>query len=327
MALITPASQLDLRSELVRLCEEVIPSVTLDPAIKIFSVEVDMIATERFGSQEPRTSYIVSVRVNDASMLRGKARSLKGSYKERVEGILDNYAKRSDPSVDVFLEIRGPESNSVERLVPVSDMVRSGKVSALSPIVRTAERNAIPYIQIRGRHLIAPSPAIAEFLEQYARDNSKAIDTAIDLFAGTAVATKTLFRVATPRRVLVVDNDPSKLANWKRHLHDDRAEFLLADAMEYVFQYPTDLVVADPYYEDVEEFLNRQLGNLAKIAKTILLVPGNVEDRLWNARMATLVQQSGYKVSEHTLYGQVILEANRIEQHSKRAVVDPFSRK
>lgn len=310
MALLTDSQDSDLKSELVQLCRKALTPITLDPGIRILNVEVESLISARFGFEKPERYYLVSIDTNDASMLRGKARSLKGSYKERLEGILDHYAKRLDPTTSVFVEVRGPESNSVERLIPLPEMMLTGKLSDASPIVRAAKANQIQYIQIRGRHLIAPSPAIAEFLETYGRNKAADIRSVVDLFAGTAVATKVLDRVAHPERVTVVENDPAKLENCRRHVRNPVVEFLLADAMSYSFENRVSLVVADPYYEDVEEFLKRQLKKMAARVDSLLLVPGNVEDRIWNDRMARMLRQAGYQVQEHALYGQVILEAS-----------------
>jgi 16S rRNA G966 N2-methylase RsmD len=318
MALLNSSRSTALQAELAALCRQVLPSILLDPGVRILAVEVSPLSTSRFDSEEPKTCYLVSIETNDASMVRGRARSLKGSYKERLEAVLDDHAKRAAPGTIVFLEIRGPESNSVERLLPISEMTIGGKLSKSSPIVRAAESNGIGYIQIRGRHLIAPSPAIAEFLENYAEKHIGNIRSVLDLFAGTAVATKVICRVAHPESVIVVDNDSAKIEHCRRHISHPSVKFSTSDAMTYPITAPIDLVVADPYYEDVEEFLSRQLKAMARFAQNILLVPGNVEDRIWNDRMSSLLEQGGYTVAQHALYGQVVLEASHRTNLSSR---------
>jgi hypothetical protein len=312
MALLGDGCEVDLKKELVRVCAESLTSILLDPSVKVLGIDVSEFTTARFGNEEPARYYIVSLDTNDASMLRGAARSLKGSYKERLEGVLDAHAKRCAPSNTVYVEIRGPESNSVERIIPIPEILRSGKVSKTAPIVRTAERYGISYIQVRGRHLIAPSPAIAQFLERYAVERAAEMKTIIDLFAGTAVASKVVCRVGKPEKVVVVENDRVKLENSRMHLSDDRVEFVLGDAMSYTFPQKVDLVVADPYYEDVEKFLHLRLKNMVRHVANLVIVPGDVQDRVWNARMSDLIGGAGYSITEHSLYGQVILEAKRL---------------
>ena len=298
-----------MKDQLASVCRQALPSILLDPSVRIFDIEVIPLTSSRFDSAEPKTNYLVSIKTNDASMVRGRARSLKGSYKERLEAILDNYAKHATIPATVFVEIRGPESNSVERLLLISELILAGNLSSFSPIVRAAERNDIKYIQIRGRHLIAPSPAIAEFLESYIQDHKRHVRSVLDLFAGTAVATKVICRVGEPQNVVVVDNDQAKIEHCRRHVSHSSVQFSITDAMTYPLTEPIDLVVADPYYEDVEEFLNRQLGSITRFAQTFLLVPGNIEDRVWNDRIVTLLERAGFIVTDHALYGQVILEA------------------
>jgi 16S rRNA G966 N2-methylase RsmD len=300
----------ELRRNLISLCESALTKIVLDPEVRILGVDVEEISSSRFDLESLRKSYIVTIRTNDASMVRGKARSLKGSYKERIEAILDNRAKELDSQSGVFVEILGPESSNVERLVPIADMIRARKLTENSPIVRAAKENAIPYIQIRGRHLIAPSPAIASFLSSFGSAHRENIKTVLDLFAGTAVATKVLCRVANPEKIVVLDNDAAKIENCKRHITDKRVEVVRGDAMNYKFSEQVDLVVADPYYEDVEEFLSRQLKAMARVARILLLVPGNVEDRAWNGRMTNILESTDYRTMQHALFGQVILEAH-----------------
>jgi len=209
---------------------------------------------------------------------------------------------------NVYVDIRGPETDTVERLVSISDMLNSGRLSPSSPIVRVAEANDISYIQIRGRHLIAPSPAIAHFLEHYVKENATEIRTLVDLFAGTAIATKIACRAGRPESITVVENDPIKLENSRLHFSDSRVKFVLADAMSYPFKKRINLVIADPYYEDVERFLNLQLGTMVLYVENLILIPGNVENATWNANMAAIVRDAGYRIREHALYGQVIFE-------------------
>ena len=298
-----------LADRLIATCREALKHILLAPSVEIRAIDVAVIHTTRFDSTTPNCCYLVTVNTNDATMVRGAVRSYKGSYKERLEAVLERLVKEYDPEGTVHVDIAGPETSTVDRLIPIRSFLQAKKLSSASPIVRTANEHGIEYIQIRGRHLIAPSPAIAQFLERYAKENSKTLRRVADLFAGTAIATKVLLRTASPEKIVLVENDPMKVERIRHHIKDRTVEILEADALEFSFIDKYDLAVADPYYEDVELFLEKQIDNLRRSVRVLLLVPGNVEDVLWNARIRSRLESFHYHVVSHELYGQVIFEA------------------
>lgn len=112
-----------------------------------------------------------------------------------------------------------------------------------------------------------------------------------------------------PETETTVESHPSQNEGWgTRHLNDKRVEILESDALRFSFIEKYDLAVADPYYEDVHSFLDIQLDNLNRFVDVLLLVPGNIEDRSWNASVLSRVERAGREVRTHELYGQVIFE-------------------
>jgi len=300
------ASHID---RLTETCRELLSQIALAPSVTVRDIAIDSISSPRFDSSTPKTCYIVTIETNDATLLRGAVNQYKGNYKERIEAVLDHLVKQVEPECSVHVDISGPAIQPIDRLIPIRSFIESKKLSSASPIVKTAKRNQIPYIQIRGRHLIAPSPAIEALLEHYL-SRAPRIRRAADFFAGTGIATKVLLRVAEPERIVLIDNDPQKIRRIQEHVRDERVEVMLADASQFSFCEPYDLAVADPYYEDVELFLDAQLDNLRRLVRTLLLVPGNVEDRVWNRGVLARLESVNYEVAVHELYGQVIFEAN-----------------
>ena len=312
--MVIPAGTLSssLIERLTLLCRETLREIVLAPSVEIRAIDVDVFESSRFDSVVPRKYYVIRISTNDAAMVRGAvAGAFKGSYKERIEAILNHEVKRSDPMGTAHVEIEGTETNTVDRLIPVRSFTRSKKLASNAPIVKTATKYAIDYIQIRGRHLIAPSPAIAEFLESYAAQNASKIRRAVDFFAGTGIASKVLLRVAQPEQVILVENDPMKISGIRRHLSDKRVEVLQSDALGFSFVGNYDLAVADPYYEDVHAFLDAQMDNLRRFVEVLILVPGDAEDRTWNASIVSRLEGSKFRVQIHELYGQVVLEVHK----------------
>src|SRR5208337_2806504 len=144
------------KGDLLKVCRKAFDSVILDPSVKIKRILLKKGTARECHHGLSQKSLIVKVFTNDASMLRGAPEAYKGSYKERVEGILDYFVKEADASAHAHLEIVGPETSSVERLVLLSSLVNSGKVSPSSPYVTVGREHGIDYAVIRGRHMIGP---------------------------------------------------------------------------------------------------------------------------------------------------------------------------
>jgi hypothetical protein len=294
---------------LVETCRQILEEITLAPSIKIKGVDLDVVRSSHFDSEEPTASYVITVSTDDATMVRGAVERYKGSYKERVEAVLDHLVKEVDPRGRAQLNILGPESQTVDRLLPIRSLVGAKKLLPTAPIIRTARENGIDYIQIRGRHLIAPSPAIAEFLKQYAFRQPADIRVVADLFAGTAVATRVLLRTASPQKIVVIDNDPQKIRRIRRQVGDSRVAIREEDALCWSPVEKYDLAIADPYYEDVFQFLDKQIENIRRSVRVLVLVPGNIEDRIWNTSVQKTLESSDFSVVSHEIYGQLILVA------------------
>jgi 16S rRNA G966 N2-methylase RsmD len=248
-------------------------------------------------------------------MLRGAAHSYKGSYKERVEGVLEYFLRKSDRNAHAHLDIVGPESASVERLVPIQELVNSRKISSKSPVAETAKTFDIDYALIRGRHLIGPCPAVAAVIKNLAKREK--IRTVLDIFAGTGVASKVAAATRKLDKISVVENDPLKVARMRSHMKGIPVEFETCDALEYEIKRPYDLVVADPYFEDTLRFLESQLDSIKERARIFVLVSGGVYDSSWNHKITLRLKKAGLVVRRHHRFGEVILVARH--RASKKA--------
>jgi 16S rRNA G966 N2-methylase RsmD len=303
---IRPTDPLDL--QLKSVCIEAFRPILLDPAVRIIDVDVTPLSVERVDSQKAATCYVVRVRTNNATLLRGDSQLFKGSYKERVEGLLDFLIKRYDANAWVHLEIMGPAPSSVERMIPIGTLISAGKITHDSPLASIASVYQIPRALLRGRHLVGPSPAVANLCEIIARRRHPP-ESILDLFAGTGIATKVFCQLAEPKQAIVVECDKAKIRHLRTYLREPCIRFWAADARSVNLpRTDFDLVVADPYYEDVLDFLSVQLRWIIRRAKLFLLVTGGVENLQWNKLVARVLQRAGLRPKRHSIFGQTILE-------------------
>jgi 16S rRNA G966 N2-methylase RsmD len=300
---------MSLNRKLLKLCKTALDSVILDPSVNVRRISIKRLKPQHCLQTRGNKCLLVKVFTNDASMLRGAPDTYKGSYKERVEGIIDHFVQQSDPRAHAHLEIIGPDTGSVDRLIPIAKLLRKGKICADSPIVQTGKRYKIDYALIRGRHLIGPCPTIPAVLQGIVKH--KDIRTALDMFAGTGVATKAICMAGTPQLVTIVEKDESKVARMSGHLEGFPVEIKTMDAFEFQLEHDFDLVVADPYFEETIDFLDKKLPQIAHWAGIFVLSSGRIEDLTWNRKVQQKLIMAGLNVTKHTEFGEVVFVARK----------------
>jgi len=291
---------------LAKICHEAFESLNF-PLASILSIRVDELSTDRFHVEGKEQAYILTVVTTNPTMLRGDRLPYKGSYKERVEAIVQDHLNRTNRRATAHIEITGP-AGSIDGMISLQALVQSGKATANSPLVRTASTYSIPGALIRGRHLIGPSPAIAALIRRLVRKSR--VTTVLDLFAGTGVAAKVVCAEAAPTSVDVVELDPLKIEFLRGHLSAATVALFQRDALSYPIDRQYDLVVADPYYDMVMDFLDAQGVNIRTNARHLLLASGAVEDLAWNRVVRDRLTGLGFRVRRHADFGQVIFECS-----------------
>src|SRR5258707_1065796 len=203
---------------LARVCRTAFEGIIVDPSVRINRISVVRSGHRGCRHADSEMCLIVRVFTNDASMLKGAAQAYKGSYKERVEGAIDFFVRAANPAAHAYLEIIGPGSLSVERLVPIKKLLQFGKLGPRSPIAIAGQSYGINYCLIRGRHLIGPCPAVSVVLRRLLSREKENIRTVLDIFSGTGLATKVVCLHGHPKEVTVIDNDERKISRMKSHM-------------------------------------------------------------------------------------------------------------
>src|SRR5207249_379515 len=126
-----------VEDDLVEVCRRALRAVVIAPEVRIEKISVECLRSPQFDSFHEKVIFVVRVHTNDASMVRGDSNAYKGSYKERIEGLLQGHAEALVPDCLVHLEIEGPSTDSVERLIAIDELIGSGRLNDNSPIVKT----------------------------------------------------------------------------------------------------------------------------------------------------------------------------------------------
>src|SRR5712692_6869898 len=93
----------NLPIDLPAICTEIIQSLFARRRAGLLDIDIKAVTTQSFDSAKEQPCYIVRLRTKNASLLRGDGNRFKGSYKERIEGILEFLMKRADPNARVHL--------------------------------------------------------------------------------------------------------------------------------------------------------------------------------------------------------------------------------
>jgi 16S rRNA G966 N2-methylase RsmD len=294
-----------LEARLAQICEQAFESLNF-PLASITNVRVREIWSERFEVEGKSRSYILTVVTPNPPMLRGDILPYKGSYKERVEALVQDHLNRTDPGATAHIEIVGPTDRSIDGFISIQELVKSGKVSANSPIVRTATKYRVPGALLHGRHLIGPSPALASLVRRIVV--SDRVSTILDLFAGTGVVAKVACAESVPTLVTVVERDQAKINFMQSHLPNVFVRIYQEDSLFYPINGQWDLIVADPYYEHVMCLLDARGECIRKNSKRFLLACGSIEDIGWTQEVRVRLCRFGFNVRRHAKFGQVIFE-------------------
>lgn len=289
------------------LLEALARSAILDlkiPDVHVSRISVETMSSARFISSTPAPYYVVTITTDNPAALRGSDALYKGSYKERIEAVLQR-AVSSDNNVIVHVDIVGRRSGSLDRWMTVRSLVASGAASADSPIVRTAHAYSIPSVQYHGRHLVGPSPAVAEVVRRHV-EGTGTPRKVLDLFAGTGIVTAVVTKSGQPDKIVLVDRDPDKLKKLESHFKMPQLCCVAADARVFSLEERFDLIVADPYYEDATAFWDNWEAVAPPLVGHFIFVSGNVEDVAWNRQLATRLRRAGWRMKRETLFGQVV---------------------
>lgn len=296
---------MSIKDELTGVAKSYAASLIADPRVRIEGVECESIELETFEKAERSTGYIVILRTNDVSMLRGQVDSFTGNYKERLEAVLQHTLDAKDSGSRVLVEILGEDSRQIQKIVPIAELIVAGRVQWDSPLARIAANYGIDSAILRGRHIVGPSPAIAKAVERFVGSTHQVLSV-LDLFSGTMITARVVLRHRSTSKVVCVDYDSRKFDQFASALLPDRVKCMLSDAFDFEPGERFDLTVADPYYEDALAFLKARGAILRRVTGALIFCSGGSENRSWNQQVELQLKSLGFGPSMASLFGRCV---------------------
>lgn len=303
----------DITEKLKDACYKMLKKIVLNPDKRDYQIECTKISTANWGTGRDTVAYLLKIHTAYPITISGEPGGYKGFYKERVEAVLNHIAslyQEEDQSVEVTVEVVPTDDHhdNLESLVPI-DKARKEIISEGSPLDKVASKFDIPYVLVRGRHLVGPNPGLLRVVEKICQKATP--KSALDLFSGTGIISRFL-KSQGVESITCVDKGG----------HFDTLKGVLEklpgitcvkeDAFHFRIPQVFDLIVADPYYEDAINFLNTKAKEIFANTGIFVFVCGGVEHEYQRDQCKELIRSLlEVEPEEHLEYGLSVLVCHK----------------
>lgn len=262
--------------------------------------EYEVISVERL--RESRTdqkspTYVLCVRTNSQRQLLGQTSPYEpgdriGHYSNYYAGWLACFLQ-SEFGIEratINISVTPMEPNlKLDHILELEVAIQNRIIEREGEIATTMRRYNMETLVVGGSNeVVGPRPDAVQTLERICSDES--FETTLDMFTGSGVFTK-VFLDQGATQCDCLDLDLSAARENIPKVHD---EATVTYYEEDVFQWQPprdyDLVVIDPYLDDVRTVIEQQIESLADCTGAILITVGMCHDLYWNDRMASLLR-------------------------------------
>ena len=298
----------DLSTVLINKCDSLLKEIVLDPIKRDYQIYCEKRYSEDWKTGLKTVVYILKVYTSYPISVSGEPGGYKGFYKERIEAILNDivsFYRTETLQSKAILEIfpSEVEKDVIESIVPL-DKAYNSIIKRGSPVLEVAKKYDIKYILVRGRHLVGPNPGLVQVVENICEKES--IKSALDLFTGTGIIPIVLHRYKVPN-ITCVDNGKHFDVVKKTLNIPDGIKCIKKNAFHFLICEDYDLIIADPYYEDSFDFLNKRILDIYQNTKHFVFVCCGSEDEYLRSQCQSIIQAHFKKNTEEQLhFGQSI---------------------
>ena len=129
--------------------------------MKIEVADCQIIDSIDWQSGSQTTIYRVAINADNKLLVIGEPGNYKGLYKESIETRLNSFLRRVNRNYKAWIDVSG-EIKSFHKLLALDKAIKQGVVSQASPVYKVAKALELPYVLIRGRYVVGPSPGLVQ---------------------------------------------------------------------------------------------------------------------------------------------------------------------
>lgn len=261
---------------------------------KIESVKLENNPIDQYDLRDDSIKRIchITVTTSDPETINGRANLYNGPLQKEIAHEVRIGLAHQLNVQDVRLQIKGTSSltetiyqdnsdKSVD-MVDLGDAVETGIIRQEGAVWSCCQKFGVSKIILRNGRIVGPSPGLATVLTKLVKQLPK--DAAVyDPFAGTRLTERLCRQVS--RSIRVVANDRVDLDGHPTGF----------DAFNDVPAQHFDVVVVDPFYEDVLLFLQTMVTRLDY--RYLVVQTGDCCDRAWNEAVDEVLGKLGAEVS------------------------------
>lgn len=277
-----------IEAELAAEFRALVDGMILDPE---FEYEVDSVEAVERRSTFPTdidVLFVLHVKTNNRAQLLGQATPFeqgdyKGFYNNLYGGWLTKHLQNEFTLnfryyVDVNAVLAVDHCEQFDREITLETALQEHIVREDSRLAEKMSEYGLDSLVLGGGTLVAgPQPGPIETIERLFEKYD--IDAVLDLFCGSGAFTK----VALQQGASTVTCLDLNLASARENLRECREQvrFKETDAFDFTPERRYDLVLVDPYFHLLPEFIKEQYPTLSTAADMILVTAGFRGDSYW----------------------------------------------
>jgi len=186
------------------------------------------------------------------------------------------------------------------KLVSLREIVKSGKMSSLSPLLLIAKELNLNYLIEENGLITGPAVGLSILIDKITKQLP--IKSMLDLCCGSGAITKIANRNGVKKIVCVDKNTKAAELNIGK-IND--IEIVKEDIMKFEIEDYFDLIVLDAPREILPK-ISRRFGEFIKKSNIFVLWHGSCEEIEWNQSIRDILRENSKIVYSFSIYGEEI---------------------
>jgi SAM-dependent methyltransferase len=186
------------------------------------------------------------------------------------------------------------------KLVSLREIVKSGKMSSLSPLLLIAKELKLNYLIEENGLITGPAVGLSILIDRITKELP--IKSTLDLCCGSGAITKIANRNGVKKIVCVDKNTKAAELNIKK---TNGIKIVKEDIMKFEIEDYFDLIVLDAPREILPK-ISRRFGEFIKKSNIFVLWHGSCEEIEWNQSIRDILRENSKFVYSFSIYGEEI---------------------